>query len=376
MSVTASAVVMFILTGSSSAAVRCSLVASPSGSDGAAGTVTAPLRTAQKLTDSLAPGQTGCLRAGTYYENLRITSPGITLRSYPGETATVVGRMYLVAGANGVTITHLDLNGENSGVLPSPSVNANNATFSYDDVTNDHTAICFDLGSIDYGTAANTVITDSRIHDCGVLPPNNHEHGIYVQDASGTVIEWNLIYANADRGVQLYPNAQYTTVAHNIINGNGTGVEFSGDDGVASNNAHVYDNVLSNATVNYDAESWYPSGNPVGSGNTLVNNCLWGGAAGMVETYFGGFTASENTVANPEFANPSAGNFSMGASSPCRALVGDVESAVDGSKAYTATKHRTLKARSARSKRHHHRRRHRHHRRRHARFLNASFRSL
>ena len=49
-----------------SAATTCDRVASPSGSDGGAGTLQSPYRSAQKLVDSLAAGQTGCLRAGTY----------------------------------------------------------------------------------------------------------------------------------------------------------------------------------------------------------------------------------------------------------------------------------------------------------------------
>src|SRR4051794_2091563 len=58
----------------------CDKIASPSGANAA-----------QKLVDSLAAGQTGCLRTGTYRENLEIRHGGITVRGYPGEKATVVG---------------------------------------------------------------------------------------------------------------------------------------------------------------------------------------------------------------------------------------------------------------------------------------------
>ncbi len=59
-------------------------------------------------------------------------------------------------------------------------------------------------------------------------------------DATDTTIEWNLIYANADRGIQLYPNAEYTTIDHNIIDDNGEGILFAGDDGTASSyNRHL-----------------------------------------------------------------------------------------------------------------------------------------
>ena len=45
-------------------ASACTRVAAPGGSDSAAGTAGAPYATFKKLVHSLAPGQTGCLRAG------------------------------------------------------------------------------------------------------------------------------------------------------------------------------------------------------------------------------------------------------------------------------------------------------------------------
>ena len=47
-------------------AVSCTKVASTTGSDSAAGTAASPYRTVDRLADSLQPGQTGCLRAGTF----------------------------------------------------------------------------------------------------------------------------------------------------------------------------------------------------------------------------------------------------------------------------------------------------------------------
>src|SRR4051794_37541802 len=75
-----------------SADVTCSKVASPSGSDSAAGTEAAPFHTANKLVRSLSAGDVGCLRAGTYAEDVTVTSGGaanapVTLTSYPGERA-------------------------------------------------------------------------------------------------------------------------------------------------------------------------------------------------------------------------------------------------------------------------------------------------
>jgi Right handed beta helix region len=315
------------------AASGCALVASPTRSDAAAGSVTAPFRTPQHLVDSLRAGQTGCLRAGTYTGDVAVNHGGVagapvTITSYPGETATLVGRLWVASGANQVTVTRLHLDGRNAAGLPSPSINANDVTFTYDDVTNDHTAICFVLGS-SWGWAARTVIMYDRIHDCGVLPPQNHEHGIYDEMSTGARIEWNLIYNNADRGIQLYPDAQGTTVDHNVIYGNGEGFDFSGAGGTASNNANVYDNLITNSTQRYDVYSWYPVGNPVGVGNTFHNNCVYGGRMGAIDTNGGGFSSYANIVTNPLYVAPGSNDFRLRQTSPCVKMIGDVAGWVD-----------------------------------------------
>ena len=77
--------------GPAAATVTCDRVAAAGGSDAAAGTVGAPFATASKLVASLTGGQTGCLRAGTYSGDISLRTAGITLSSYPGETATWSG---------------------------------------------------------------------------------------------------------------------------------------------------------------------------------------------------------------------------------------------------------------------------------------------
>ena len=87
-------------------------------------------------------------------------------------------------------------------------------TISGTDITNHHTGICMSLGSLDtYGRADRAMIRDNHIHDCGRMPATNYDHGIYVAAADDVVIRDNFIYDNADRGIQLYPDAQDTRVA-------------------------------------------------------------------------------------------------------------------------------------------------------------------
>ena len=323
------------LLGWATTAAPCNLVASPTGSDSASGGPAAPFHTVQKLVDSLAPGQTGCVRAGTYFGNVRIARGGVpgapmTLAAYPGDKATIVGRMEIVEGANYTTVTGLDLDGANPGRLESPMIDADHVTFSYDDVTNDHTGICFGIGSTSWGWATGTQITHDRVHDCGQPTQDNTEHGLYIGAATDTTIEWNLIYGKAARGIQLYPDAQHTTIDHNVIDDNGEGIIISGADGVASSYTNVYDNIISNATARHDVESYWPPGNPVGVDNVVHDNCLWGGREGTIDTTGGGYTALHNVTASPQYVGAGVHDYELRPTSSCLPISGDPQAAIDG----------------------------------------------
>ncbi len=317
------------VASSSGGTVSCDRVASPSGSDINPGSESLPYRTAQHLADSLSAGQTGCLKAGTYSENVKISVGGsagspVTVRSYPDERASVVGRLWIAKGADFVSVSHLMLDGKNSRSLPSPTVNADNVTFYGNDITNDNTAICLLLGS-DWGGADEAVVAQNRIHDCGRLPATNFDHGIYVALSSGSVIRDNLIYDNADRGVQLYPAAKNTKVHNNVIDGNGQGIIFSGDHGVASTGNVVEHNIISNSRIRYNVESWYPEGNPIGRGNRIRRNCIYGGKRGRVdggiESPRVGFTASRNIYSDPLYRSRAKQDFRLQKRSPCKKLL-------------------------------------------------------
>lgn len=312
---------------------RCDAVASPSGSDRAPGTAAAPFRTPRRLLQALGPGRTGCLRAGSFREDLTVRRSGrpgapLTLRSYPGERAVLRGRLW-IAG-DWVTVSGLGLDGRNATRLPSPTVTGDDATFLGNDVTNHHTTICFDLGFPGYGRADDTLIRGNRIHDCGELPATNEHHGIYVALATDTRIVANLIYDNSDRGVQLYPDAQRTTITGNVIDGNGEGIIFSGGPRRGSSGTVVRGNVIANSRVRRNVEWFYEPGEPAGRNNVVEGNCLWGGRLergnGSVQTPTRGFVARGNTVVKPRYVNRSAGDFRV-RDARCARLVGAAFSA-------------------------------------------------
>jgi parallel beta-helix repeat protein len=251
---------------------------------------------------SLRPGQTGCLRPGVHVadrDGITFRRPGVTLRSRGRGPATLVGRVWIARGANNVRVRDLVLDGRNPKGQASPTVNANHAVLRDNEITNRHTGICLLLGSDDYGRASGTQILHNRIHDCGRLPATNHDHGIYAAFATGTVIRRNRIYDNADRGIQLYPDADRTLISDNVISGNGQGIIFSGTSTHVSENNLVKRNIVKNSILRFNVE-WHWKGNRVGGGNVVRRNCIFGGVkdegGGGIRAPYVGFVARENRV--------------------------------------------------------------------------------
>ena len=284
----------------------------------------------QRFIDSLRPGLPGCLPPGDYAA-AKLTfahsgRPGapITLRSTdPDRAATIHGVVWLRDDANYVTLDDLVIVG-NSQVLPAVIVNGDNSIWNRIDVSNP-AGICISLGNVEnWGYAGNTTVENSRIHDCG--ESNNTNHGIYAQATSGrTLIRNNWIFRNGDRGVQLYPDAQNVIVSHNVINGNGSGVIFGGDDVHASHDNQVSDNVISNSIVRWNVESSYPAAGVIGRNNIVAHNCVWAsGSTAFYDTRGGisaplGYSVSgNNVVQRPRFEAAAIGDLRLRAQSGCR----------------------------------------------------------
>jgi Right handed beta helix region len=279
-------------------------------------------RAVQRLVNSLEPGQTGCLHRGTYAGRVEISARGtpgrpITLQSFPGESARIVGRVWLTRRSAHVVVRRLYLDGRNRGGLPSPTINGRRIRFETNDVTNRHTGICFILGHEDYGTARDVTIRRNRIHDCGELPPTNLHQGIYVSVARNTRVVGNWITGNADQGVQLFPDARRTYIAGNVIDSNGEGIIFGGGSRRAASDNLVEGNVISNSKLRENVESHFEG--PIGSGNVLRANCVGGGirdggSGGIIDPPVG-FEAIDNVVARPSFRG--RGDFRLEPDTPC-----------------------------------------------------------
>jgi hypothetical protein len=316
--------------GSADASVMCSKYASPAGNDAAAGTLDAPFRTAQRLVSSLQAGETGCLRQGTYTPTgtyVFTTARGgtaaapITVTSYPGERATIQGITQIAAGANYVTLS--DMNFEGSAGMQTVKIYSTGVHIENNDITNNWSAgSCMMLGSNTAGVAVQPVVTGNVFHGCGALADGNKDHGIYAAAVMEGQIVGNLFYDTAAYAIQLYPNAQKTTFAHNVIDGSAPsvrgGLVFGGDEYFASSENVVEQNVIAFA-ASYDIASTWSGA--TGSGNLARNNCLYGGGQGNLANG-GGIIATNNLTANPQFVDAPADDFRLESNSPCLAMVG------------------------------------------------------
>ncbi|MGI8730071.1 MAG: right-handed parallel beta-helix repeat-containing protein, partial [Solirubrobacteraceae bacterium] len=330
LSVTALGALALLGTSSSSAVTGCDRYASPTGSDGAAGSEASPFATAQKLADSLVAGQTGCLRGGTYDPGsmyaLKVMRGGtssapLTVRSYPGETAKLVGITYVPRGSNFVKLSRLKIEGH--GTQNTLQINASDTILESSDITNLRRGkSCVMLGdNSSYGPAVRTIVRRNVFHDCGDPSTGNQDHSIYAANASDGQIVDNVFYNQSGYSLHLYPNSRNMLVAHNVIDGGGSirgGAIFGSDSSYASNDNIVEKNVITHAAT-YGIDAWW--GGTTGTGNIARNNCLFANKLGDVVSPKG-FTASANTVTDPLFVNRTARDYRLGAASGCLSVVG------------------------------------------------------
>jgi parallel beta-helix repeat protein len=110
----------------------------------------------------------------------------------------------------------------------------------------------------------------------------------------------------------MFPDAQRTYVARNVIDGNGEGVVFSR---TSANNV-VENNIISNPVVRFNLEDFELTGR----GNIARRNCLWStrhaGNPGGFQTGLA-VPAVENIIVDPGYLNRAAKDFRLLPGSPC-----------------------------------------------------------
>ena len=321
------AAALFLSPPGAEADGACDRFASPSGSDSASGTLASPYASPQELIDSLASGQTGCLRTGTYsFSTLLVNQADITLAPYGTDAVTLKGTIKVPPTGTGATIEGMKLNGQGGSSAHGPRIYASDFRLLGNEITNQHTGICVIVSEY-YGRPKpeGVAIKRNRIHDCGELPATNHEHGIYLSEARDAVIRNNWIYDNADRGIQQYPDTDGSLITGNVIDGNGQGLNFSGRNASCSSGNVVEHNVISNSRIHWNAYSG-TQGDACAS-NVVRDNCAF--ASNDDPSYNVGdgiqpdsrsFDASSNLVASPRYQDADSNDLRLRADSECLAM--------------------------------------------------------
>jgi len=313
--------------------VRCDRFAAPWGNDRSRGTKKRPFRTAQRLADSLRPRKTGCLRGGVYDATdegfvLRLDHGGaesrrLTIRSFPGERARLVGIVYVVHGADYVTLEHLAIEG--TGDHSTVKIYAADTVVRDNDITNASRGdSCMTIGSDSGdGQAVRPSIRHNRFHDCGSSEHDNKDHAIYVANAVDGRIVNNVFWRTSAYSIHLYPNARGMQIAHNVIDGGPPsvrgGVLLGGDSSSASSDNVIEFNVIAYADTYNVTSDWEGR---TGTGNIVRSNCVWQGKEGNINSSNGGFTASSNTVAPPRFVDRARHDYRLKRGSRCRRVIG------------------------------------------------------
>lgn len=318
------------------APIACDRFAATTGSDSAAGTSDAPFATAQKLLDALTPGQTGCLRSGTYSEyELKAHHGGtaaapIILASAPGEHAKIVvdTDVYFPVGITDLHMRNLNVtNNPASGVTQAVMIQdfSDRSVWDGNDINGNSDAHCMELGWAGHGTAHGTLIRRNRFHNCGDPANGTQDHAIYVSQSVGATITENLFWHTAAYGIHLYPSADDTVVTHNVIVDSGqSSVIFASDQdpgtGRMSDNNTVAYNVLANSAHNGIDVYWGESGQ--GVGNVARDNCMSGNSQGGLHAALPGISLSGNVDRPVSFVDAASHDYRLAPGDACLGVIG------------------------------------------------------
>jgi hypothetical protein len=136
------------------------------------------------------------------------------------------------------------------------------------------------------------------------------DHGVYFGDVTGGLIADNVMARNAAYGIQLYPHATAIVVTQNTIVDNGlSGVMIGGERTTTSEGNTVVNNIIAFNGEDGVRTYW---GGPVGVGNQVLDNLVYGNAVGGVV----GLAASGTVVLDPGFVDRPNDDYRLRSSSP------------------------------------------------------------
>ena len=310
----------------------------PSGSDSAPGTLRRPWRTIQRALDTLGPGETAFVHAGTYRENLALTRAGtrtktITIRNYPRERVVLrpdgddpsyplmvrtgaayvrlqgfviegasipnTVNVYVTGRAHDIELSRCEIRGaqHGSGIFvdntPYRIQVLANVVHDNNEPGRQHQGIYFEASN---GLIANNVVYGQSL-GFGIQVRTDARAG-----PESVIVTNNTVTANRMGGIVVEHTAARITVVNNIAAFNqGTGIRgyFSDDD--HPNDRAGAGNVVHDNLV-------YGNG---GYGNLHSDAITTGPSAGAAILQF-----RRNFVADPRFAAAARRNFRLRRGSP------------------------------------------------------------
>jgi hypothetical protein len=279
-----------------------------------------------------AAGSKICLNSGTYASPSIGSSHGtaaqhVTLTSTnPSTPATLNGRLAILGTASYLDINHLKFtfSGTTDDTV---TIAAPNDTFAYNDVSGGSTTICLNPSSWSGATPNNLVIDHNTIHDCGD-PANTddriHAQGIYVFDGSNVTVTNNWCWNVAARCYQVRGGTGGSW--RNNVSDNANYGWMFGDNtptNITASNNIVGPDIA--PTYRYGSTpGLYDYGGALavymingGTGDSFTLNCISSQNSQIYDSS-PGLTVSNNTVANVQFVNAAAHNYTVAAGSPCQ----------------------------------------------------------
>ncbi len=326
---TAAAFVAAAFSGAASGSpstVRCNLWAAPSGVDTNPGTQVAPFLTLAKLAGTLAPGQTGCLPAGTSFATREvITAVGtragrITITTAPGGARAILSDgIETTQATRFLTLTNLVVGAaDNSANRNAPGtviLRGYSTALTRSDV-GPGTLREAGRSCVVLDHAGSALIDGNVLHECNGASPGLYGAGVLASTSVGARILDNVIYGNVGGdAIAFSPDAQVSRARLNLMVDNLGGIYFGGDTKVASRDTLAEQNVITRSS-RFDVHSAYGSNGPIGSGNIVRKNCIW--SPGAVTAAGAGFGMGVNRNVNPRVVK-GRGTYRLAASSPCRA---------------------------------------------------------
>ena len=247
---------------------------------GPAGTcnrVLSPGGNVSNFVNGLSSGQRGCLRGGIYTtpNSIKVTKSGVTLAGYPGERAEVRASTHLGSTSNvrfegfKIDASYSPITTDGGRVNTEQGINLGSSSgfvAQHMEVVNRRSADRSDT-CIFGGTSRNAKILQSWVHQCGELPRTNREHGFYVANSTGALIEHSWFSDIADRCLSFHPDVRDATARGVVCDSHHGGPAYL----LGGSTSGV---LLENSVGYSDAVYSVSAPNLTGTNNVVRNNCF------------------------------------------------------------------------------------------------------